>query len=105
MSNVYESIMAGLAEAWENTKGKKELKKRTVTITPVKTYSAEQVKSIRNRIGLSQTAFAGYMGVSLKTVEAWEGGRNTPSGAASHILTMMEMNDRLTEQFPFVEIS
>ena len=51
---------------------------------------------------MSQKAFAGYMGVSDKTVEAWEAGTNRPSGAASRILNMMEMDEHLTEQFPFV---
>ena len=32
-----------------------------------------------------------YMGVSAKTVEAWEAGTNRPSGTASRILSMMEM--------------
>lgn len=105
MTSVYESIMVGLSEALEDAEGKPELKRRTVTIVPVKTYNAEQVKNIRNGAGLSQKAFASYMGVSTKTVEAWEAGTNTPSGAASRILTMMEMDDHLTEQFPFVKMA
>lgn len=102
MSTVYESIMTGLAEALEDAEGKKELKRRAVTVVPVKVYNAEQVRKIRNCTGLSQKAFASYMGVSTKTVEAWEAGTNTPSGAASRILSMMEIDDHLTEQFPFV---
>ncbi|MEY8429870.1 hypothetical protein AALC75_05040 [Lachnospiraceae bacterium 48-42] len=46
MTSVYESIMAGLSEALEDAEGKTELKSRTVTIVPVKTYNAEQVKNI-----------------------------------------------------------
>ena len=38
---------------------------------------------------MSQKAFAGYLGVSPKTVEAWEAGTNQPSGAASRLLSMM----------------
>lgn len=104
MKNVYDSIMAGLTEALEDAEGKRELKKRTVTVVPVKEYNADQVRSIRNETGLSQKAFASYMGVSVKTVEAWEAGTNTPSGAASRILTMMEIDKNLTKQFPFVEM-
>ena len=43
------------------------------------------------------------MGVSDKTVEAWEAGTNHPSGAASRILNMMEMDDDLIIKFPFVK--
>ena len=40
--------------------------------------------------------------VSDKTVEAWEAGTNHPSGAASRILSMMEMDKELVTRFPFV---
>lgn len=105
MSSVYKSIMAGLNEAVEDAKGSgKKLKRRVVTIVPVKEYGADEVQAIRKSTGLSQRLFAGYMGVSEKTVEAWEAGRNQPSGAASRILHMMEMDSELTKEFPFVEI-
>lgn len=79
MSRVYESIMTGLTEAVEDVREKK-LPRRIVTVLPVKEYRADEVKAIRNRTGLSQKLFAGYMGVSDKTVEAWESGKNHPSG-------------------------
>lgn len=104
MSEMYGSIMKGLAEAIEDAgHSKKNLKRRMVTIIPVKNYSAREVKEIRKRTGLSQRLFAGYMGVSVKTVEAWEAGTNCPSGSSSRILSMMEMNADLTKEFPFVQ--
>ena len=51
---------------------------------------------------MSQRVFAGYLGVSDKTVEAWESGVNHPSGAASRILRMIEMDKELTTKYPFV---
>lgn len=105
MGNLYDSIMAGLTEAIDDAKGEgKELKKRVVSIEPVKTYSANEIKDIRKRTGLSQKLFASYMGVSAKAVEAWEAGTNHPSGAASRILSMMEMDDNLINKFPFVQM-
>lgn len=105
MSSVYESIMTGLTEAIEDAQAKdKKLKRRVVTIVPVKEYEASEVKAIRNSTGLSQKLFAGYMGVSDKTVEAWESGKNKPSGAASRLLAMMEMDSELTKEFPFVQV-
>ena len=106
MSKVYESIMAGLTEAVEDAQSKdKKLRRRVVTIVPVKEYSASEIQAIRKSTGLSQRLFAGYMGVSDKTVEAWEAGKNRPSGAASRLLTMMEMDAELTREFPFVKVS
>lgn len=104
MSSVYESIMAGLTEAVEDAKAeKKTLQRRTVTIVPIKDYKASEVQDIRKRTGMSQKTFASYMGVSPKTVEAWEAGTNHPSGAASRILSMMEMDVDLTKKYPFVQ--
>lgn len=105
MSSVYDSIMTGLSEAVEDAKREdKRLKRRVVSIVPVKVYDAGEIQKIRKKTGLSQKLFASYMGVSLKTVEAWESGTNHPSGAASRILGMMEMDADLIAHFPFVKI-
>jgi len=42
------------------------------------------------------------MGVSIKTVEAWEAGINQPSGSSSRLLHMMELDNDLIEKYPFV---
>ena len=106
MNSVYNSIMTGLSEAIEDANGKgKKLNKRVVTVIPVKQYGAREVQEIRKITGMSQKAFASYMGVSDKTVEAWEAGTNHPSGAASRLLSMMEMNHNLVDEFPFVKMS
>ena len=39
---------------------------------------------------LSQTAFAGLMGVSLRTVQDWEQGRRKPSGPAEALLRIAD---------------
>jgi putative transcriptional regulator len=78
------------------------LKRHKVTVEPVRVFEADEVKKIRNSTGMSQKIFASYMGVSDKTVEAWEAGTNHPSGAASRLLSMMEMDKELIRRFPFV---
>ena len=104
MSELYNSIMVGLNEAIEDAQSeKKSLRRLVVTIEPVKEYEAKEIKEIRNKVGLSQRLFAGFMCVSNKTVEAWEKGTNKPSGAASRILSMMEMDSDFIERFPFVK--
>lgn len=40
----------------------------------------------RQRLGLSQTQFAGMLGVSVRTFQDWEQGRREPSGAARTLL-------------------
>lgn len=104
MSEVYESIMRGLQEVADDVTGKRKLPRRSVTVIPIKDYSAEEVKEIRKSTGMTQKLFAEYMGVSDKTVEAWEAGTNHPSGPSSRMLSMMEENKSFVEEYPFVKI-
>jgi putative transcriptional regulator len=104
MIEIYDSIMRGLQEAAEDAAGKRNLPRRSVTVVPVKDYSAEEVKEIRKSTGMTQKLFAEYMGVSDKTVEAWEAGTNRPSGPSSRMLSLMEENSSFVEEYPFVKI-
>jgi putative transcriptional regulator len=45
-------------------------------------YSPEAVKKIRRQLGTSQAVFAQLLGVSVRTVQAWECGRSEPSEMA-----------------------
>jgi putative transcriptional regulator len=103
MSEAYKSIMAGLQEAIDDAKGEKKLKRTTYTVIPLKEYYPEEVKSIRKKTGLSQKALAGYMGISEKTVEAWEKGTNKPSGMASRLLNLLDMDPKFVSKYPFVK--
>ena len=47
-------------------------------------------REIRARMGVSQAAFAGMMGVSVRTVQDWEQGRRRPSGPAEAFLRIAE---------------
>lgn len=44
------------------------------------------VVEARNKVGLSQSAFAELLGVSKRTLQEWERGRKQPSGAAKTLL-------------------
>jgi putative transcriptional regulator len=104
MSEMYNSIMQGLIEAVDDAKGKTPLKRNLVEIEPLKQYDAQKIKGIRSSVGFSQKLFAGYLGVSQKTVEAWEAGINIPNGTASRLLQIMEQNPDITNQYQFVKI-
>jgi putative transcriptional regulator len=47
------------------------------------------VRSIREKIALSQTEFAKLFGLSKRTLEHWEHGRRVPSGPARAFLTVI----------------
>lgn len=103
MGKMYNSIIQGLQEAVEDAQGKHHLNRRIVEVSPLQNFSAQKIKQIRVNVGMSQRAFAGYLGVSQKTVEAWEAGINKPSGSANRLLTMIGNNPEIVEQYPFVK--
>lgn len=45
-------------------------------------------KAIREKTGLSQSAFAGVLGVSIRTLQEGEQGRRKPQGPARAFLTI-----------------
>lgn len=62
----------------------------TISITPARKYSGEEVRTIRMKNRLTQSVLAKYLCVSKKTIEAWESGKNTPNGPSSRLLELLE---------------
>ena len=52
------------------------------------------VTQIREGTGLSQARFAQLLGVSLRTLQEWEQGRRSPSGAARTLLLIAARNPK-----------
>ena len=53
-------------------------------------YLPSNVKSIREKLDLSQSAFAGLLGVSVRTLQEWEQGRRNPKGPAQALLRVAD---------------
>lgn len=100
MSALFEDLKEGLQEAIDYERGKGSAKRTTYVIDPVKKYSNVDIKKIRNRAGMTQAVFADYLGVSPKTVEAWELGRTHPTGPANRLLDILAQNKQ--DILPFV---
>ena len=104
-SRYFDSIITGLNESLEYSKGNlPHVKRRKVTITPLPTYDAPSIKKIRESLNLTQRIFAQALGVSVKTVEAWESGRNHPQGPASRVLQLLEMDKNLLEDHKILSL-
>jgi len=103
MGKMYDSIMKGLQEALDDASNKEILKRNTIVVEPLKEFNPQMIKNLRKELGMSQKLFAGYLGVSQKTVEAWEAGKNKPSGVACRLLTILQKDTSLPEKFPFVK--
>ena len=94
--SVFDEIKLGLNEAIEYEKGNLKANTKMLSVVPVEKFTAKEIKDIRKNTGMTQVLFARYLGVSLKTVEAWEAGRNQPNGTACRMLSITK-ND---PQFP-----
>ncbi len=81
--DIGQEILAGVQEIKAHKAGKMNLRTHTL-----KEPAPPQV--IRARLKLSQAAFAGLMGVSLRTIQDWEQGRRKPSGPAEALLRIAE---------------
>ena len=81
-------ILAGLNEIKEHKKGSLNLK--TIQLS-----EPSPPKMIRSKLKLSQSLFAGLLGVSTRTLQDWEQGRRVPQGPAIALL-------RIAEQHPEV---
>ena len=93
MGRLFDDLRQGLNEAIEYEKGNGKAGITTYSITPVKKYSEKEIKRIRNEAGMTQTVFADYMGVSKKTVEAWECGRSHPTGPACRLMYILSSGE------------
>ena len=100
--NVYDGIMQGLNEAVAYNEGKLKARTKTMSVEPVPKFEAAEIKRIRNELGMTQVLFAGFMGVSPKTVEAWESGRNMPDGPARRILAIVKTDPALPQRLNIV---
>ncbi len=91
MSEMFNDIAQGLKEAIAYEEGK--LPAQTVRLSreipALPEWSAQEIKALRLNLPMSQRSFAAFMGVSVKTVEAWESGRNRPNGSAARLMELV----------------
>lgn len=93
MSKAFEMLSGALDEAIRDAESPVPVLKRhvaSISISPVSHYSADEIRRIRKNAGVTQSLFAKYFGVSTRTVEAWEAGRNKPSGPSSRLLELLQ---------------
>lgn len=96
---VADSIIKGLQEAIDYEKGVGPVRRMRVKVSPLPCYKAEQIKEIRGRMGLSQTSFSAVLGVSPKTIEAWEAGKCIPQGPAQRMLELMDKKPTIVNDY------
>ena len=102
--SVYESIIKGLSEAVEYEKGSGKARTAKCTVNPAPEFTAQEIKDIRLSFGMTQLTFAEVMGVSVKTVEAWEAGTNKPIGSARRFLGVLKAEPELLSRVNIISV-
>ena len=85
-------IVASLKEAVEWAEGKDVPARVTIVEEPV-----IDVRALRRRLGLSQTAFAAKFGFQTATLRNWEQGRTKPDGPARVLLAVIARHPEAVE--------
>ena len=102
MSTLFEDLQEGLLQAIDYANGNGSARTVTYKIDPVVEWDKDQIREIRMNDQMTQHVFADYLGVSVKTVEAWECGRTHPTGPACCLLSLLA--NKQTYILPFVTI-
>ncbi len=79
----FESSLDIAAELRRSVKEMIAKKGTKVVVSPV--------VSARIKSGLSQSQFAGLLGVSVRTLQEWKQGRRSPSRAANTLISIVEI--------------
>lgn len=106
-NKAFGSIMKGLSESLEFAKGDVSKARRlSVTVSALPSYRDKKIKKIREDLNLSQKNFAFVLGVSPKTVEAWESGRNVPQGTAQRFLQILKFGGKkLLQEYKVIAVA
>ena len=59
-------------------------------LTPVRDFTAMDIRQLREREGLSQPVFARYLNVTKGLISQWERGEKHPRGASLKLLALIE---------------
>lgn len=102
MSTLFDDLQEGLLQAIDFANGNGSARTITYKIDPVTKYNKDQIREIRMNAQMTQHVFADYLGVSVKTVEAWERGRTHPTGPAYRLISFLADNQLQT--LPFISV-
>jgi putative transcriptional regulator len=59
-------------------------------LTPIREFTPEEIRALREREQVSQTIFAHYLNVSKDSVSRWERGEKHPDGPSLKLLSLIE---------------
>ena len=90
----FESLVEALQQAIAFENGDTSMGRiryvKVPDIEPVQEFSKEKIKELRQKVNLPQKYFAELVGVTPRTVEAWEVGTRKPTGTAKRLFQLMD---------------
>lgn len=90
----FSGIMEGLEEALAFEKGKASVE----TFVRKKALPDVNVSEVRKNLDMTQKSFAAMLGVSSRTVEAWECGKSTPTPTAKKLIYLIQNDHSLVDK-------
>lgn len=93
-TDFFSGIMEGLNEALAYEKGKASAE----TFARKQSLPDVDVSAIRNELSMTQKSFAKILGVSCRTVEAWECGKSTPTPTAKKLIYLIKEDHSLIDK-------
>lgn len=90
----FSGMKEGLSEAIAFEKGKASAE----TFARKKSLPQVNVVQIRTSLCMTQKKFASLLGVSSRTVEAWECGKSTPTPTAKKLMYLISLDNSIIEK-------
>ncbi len=90
----FSGLMDGLEEALAYSKGKASAE----TFVRKRSLPTINVVEIRESLCMTQKSFAAVLGVSCRTVEAWESGKSNPTPTAKKLMFLIQEDHTLIEK-------
>jgi putative transcriptional regulator len=85
---MFQELIESVQQAGAIMRGEMEPGRRFVVEKP-------DVKSIRSKLGATQSDFATMLGISVRTLENWEQKRRMPRGPAKVLLQIAEVHPEI----------
>ncbi len=90
----FGELMDGLTEALAHAKGRA----KADTLVRKRSLPSVDVSHVRGSLKMTQKDFASVLGVSTRTVEAWEAGRTEPTPTAKKLIYLIDQDNSLVQK-------
>lgn len=90
--DIFNELMQGMQELQDHQDGKITLKTYKVKKRTAVTIAPDELRSVREKLNLSQAVFADYLHTGETTYQNWEQGRAKPNTQAVLLIRMVQKN-------------